>query len=154
VAARQALCDYHEIILDAGQRPEGSFITLIIKSKVEVPELIELRRGQIIAAAIELFGERGYHHTAIREVAKHADISIGTIYQYVTDEEDVLFLALAPHSRRVSGPDGLLQRFRAAVAAYCRPSTTRGPPRLCSPTAKPPAAKSATQSDQTKGDRD
>jgi hypothetical protein len=49
------------------QRPEGSFITLIIESKVEVPELIELRRGQIIAAAIELFGERGCHDAAIRE---------------------------------------------------------------------------------------
>jgi AcrR family transcriptional regulator len=109
------------------QRPEGSFITLIIKSKVEVPELIQLRRGQIIAAAIELFGERGYHDTAIREIAKHADISIGTIHQYVTDKEDVLFLALIEvldsYLRRIpaalAGLTDSLQRFRAAVAAYC-----------------------------------
>lgn len=53
-----------------------------------------MRRGQIIAAAINLFGERGYHDTAIRDIAKRANISIGTVYRYVIDEEDVLFLAL------------------------------------------------------------
>ncbi len=102
-------------------------MSLIVKSKVDVPELIQLRRGQIIVAAIELFGERGYHATAIRDIAKRADISIGTIYQYVTDKEDVLFLALIEvldsYLRRIpSALEGLnepLKRFHAAVAAYC-----------------------------------
>jgi AcrR family transcriptional regulator len=69
-------------------------MSLTVKSKVEVPELIEKRRGQIIAAAIELFGKNGYHSTTIRDIAKRAEVSIGTIYQYVSDKEDVLFLAL------------------------------------------------------------
>jgi len=102
-------------------------MSLTVKSKVEVPELIELRRGQIIVAAIDLFGERGYHDTAIRDIAKRANISIGTIYQYVTDKEDVLFLALIEvldsYLRRIPAAlEGLtepLQRFRAVVAAYC-----------------------------------
>lgn len=102
-------------------------MSVIVKSKVEVPELIEKRRGQIIAAAIELFGKRGYHVTTIRDIAKLANVSIGTIYQYVSDKEDVLFLTLIEvldaYQRQV--PAAIerertpLARFRAAVGAYC-----------------------------------
>jgi AcrR family transcriptional regulator len=53
-------------------------MSLTVKSKVDVPELIEKRRGQIIAAAIELFARDGYHVTTIRDIAKRADVSIGT----------------------------------------------------------------------------
>lgn len=102
-------------------------MSVVVKSKVEVPELIEKRRGQIIAAAIELFGKRGYHVTTIRDIAKLANVSIGTIYQYVSDKEDVLFLTLIEvldaYQRLV--PAAIerertpLARFRAAVGVYC-----------------------------------
>lgn len=102
-------------------------MTLTVKSKVEVPELIEKRRGQIIKAAIELFGKSGYHVTTIRDIANRASVSIGTIYQYVSDKEDVLFLALIEvldsYQRRIpaalEGVSEPLERFRAAVRAYC-----------------------------------
>jgi AcrR family transcriptional regulator len=102
-------------------------MNLTVKSKVEVPELIEKRRGQIIEAALDLFGKHGYHSTTIRDIAKRAGVSIGTIYQYVTDKEDVLFLALIEvldgYKRRI--PEALvglkdpLERFCAAVRVYC-----------------------------------
>ncbi|MBI4273917.1 MAG: TetR/AcrR family transcriptional regulator [Rhizobiales bacterium] len=98
-----------------------------IKSRVEVPELIERRRSQIIKAAIELFGKRGYHVTTIRDIAKRADVSIGLIYQYVSDKEDVLFLVLIEvlesYKRGIpaalKGIEEPLDRFCAAVRAYC-----------------------------------
>lgn len=98
-----------------------------VKSKVEVPELIEKRRGQIIKAAIELFGKHGYHVTTIRDIAKRANVSIGLIYQYVSDKEDVLFLSiievLDSYARSIpAATEGLehpLDRFCAAVRAYC-----------------------------------
>jgi len=98
-----------------------------VKSKVEVPELVEKRRKQIIKAAISLFGKRGYHVTTIRDVAIRAKVSIGLIYQYVEDKEDVLFLALCEvldsYIREI--PVALAElrdpmaRFHAAVKAYC-----------------------------------
>jgi AcrR family transcriptional regulator len=102
-------------------------MSLTVKSKVEVPELIERRRGQIIAAAIELFARNGYHVTTIRDIAKRADVSIGTIYQYVSDKEDVLFLTLIEvldaYQRQVpvaiAGASEPLARFHAAIKAYC-----------------------------------
>lgn len=98
-----------------------------VKSKVEDPELVEKRRGQIIKAAIALFGKQGYHVTTIRDIAERANVSIGLIYQYVEDKEDVLFLALCEvldsYKRRIpaeiAGLTEPLARFRAAVRAYC-----------------------------------
>jgi AcrR family transcriptional regulator len=102
-------------------------MNLMVKSKVEVPELIEKRRGQIVKAAINLFGKRGYHVTTIRDIAGQANVSIGTIYQYVTDKEDVLFLALIEVldsylrciPAALEGVVDPLTRFQVAVHAYC-----------------------------------
>lgn len=99
-----------------------------VQSRVDDPHLIEKRRAQIVAAAIELFGRYGYHRTTIRDIASLADVSIGLIYQYVRDKEDVLLLALdevlngylraIPAALRdVEDP---MPRFRAAVTAYCQ----------------------------------
>jgi AcrR family transcriptional regulator len=65
-----------------------------VRSKVDVPGLVEKRRAQFIESAIDLFGQRGYHVTTIRDIAQAAGVSIGLIYQYVEDKEDILFLAL------------------------------------------------------------
>lgn len=102
-------------------------MNLMVKSKVEVPELIEKRRGQIVKAAINLFSKRGYHVTTIRDIAGQANVSIGTIYQYVSDKEDVLFLALIEvldsylHCipAALEGVVDPLARFQVAVHAYC-----------------------------------
>ncbi len=97
-----------------------------VVSKVEVPELVEKRQRQILKAAIELYGRQGYHVTTIREVAQRARVSVGLIYQYVQDKEDVLFLALVEvldsYLREVplalTGLQDPMERFCAAVRAY------------------------------------
>jgi AcrR family transcriptional regulator len=99
-----------------------------VKSKVEDAALVAKRRSQILGSAIELFGKRGYHATTIREIADRAGVSTGLVYQYFGDKEDVLFLALQTvlESYRERIPlagEGMvdpLERFRAAVYAYCR----------------------------------
>lgn len=99
----------------------------IVKSKITDPELVEWRRAQIINAAIDLFGRHGYHVTKMRDIAEKAGVSIGLIYQYVEDKEDVLFLALIEvlnsYLREipaaVSEETEPLTRFRRAIHAYC-----------------------------------
>jgi TetR/AcrR family transcriptional regulator, cholesterol catabolism regulator len=97
-----------------------------VVSKVEVPELVKKRQSQILKAAIETFGKHGYHVTTIREVAQRAKVSVGLIYQYVHDKEDVLFLALVEvldsYQREIplalEGRIEAMDRFCAAVRAY------------------------------------
>lgn len=97
-----------------------------VVSKVEVPELVAKRQTQILQAAVELYGKQGYHVTTIREVAERAGVSVGLIYQYVQDKEDVLFLALAEVldsylreiPRALTSLTDPMERFCAAVRAY------------------------------------
>lgn len=50
------------------------------------------KRPAIIAAALEVFAEKGYHNTTIAEVARKAEVSEATVYEYVGSKEDLLFM--------------------------------------------------------------
>ena len=63
-----------------------------VKSNVKNVELVEKRRQQIYLAAIQLFREKGFHQATTRELARIAGFSVGTLYEYVTCKEDVLYL--------------------------------------------------------------
>lgn len=99
-----------------------------VASIVEDPELIEKRRGQIIAAATKLFANQGFFKTTIKEIAKLAGISPGLVYQYFREKDDVLLLVLLgvveAYAREI--PDEIasftdpLDRLVQTVAAYCR----------------------------------
>lgn len=106
----------------------SAFMPSSVKSKVDDTALVKKRRSQILGAATELFGKRGYHATTVREIAERARVSTGLVYQYFGDKEDVLFLALQmvldSYKERIpqatKGIRDPLERFRAAVHAYGR----------------------------------
>lgn len=56
------------------------------------PELIRDRREQLIRAALEVFQEKGFHATTVRDIGRAAGLTQGTIYNYVRSKEDILFL--------------------------------------------------------------
>lgn len=47
-------------------------------------------REAILKAALELFAERGFHGTAVPQVAKHAGIAAGTIYRHFAGKEQLV----------------------------------------------------------------
>lgn len=49
----------------------------------------EARPDEIIAAALELFTERGFAATRLDDVATHAGVSKGTLYLYFENKEDL-----------------------------------------------------------------
>jgi AcrR family transcriptional regulator len=99
-----------------------------VKSQVTDEALIKRRRGQIVAAAVELFSRNGYHRTTILDIARKAGVSPGLIYQYVADKDDVLLLALLnvldsykeEIPAALAGLTDTLERFWSALDAYCR----------------------------------
>lgn len=99
-----------------------------VKSQVTDAALVQRRRGQIVAAAVELFSQQGYYLTTIQEVARKAEVSTGLIYQYVRDKEDVLLLALLSvlesYKREIpaalEGVTDPLLRVWTALDSYCR----------------------------------
>jgi len=54
----------------------------------------DARPSEIIAAAIEIFGERGFGKTRLEDVARRAGVAKGTVFVYFPSKED-LFRAVA-----------------------------------------------------------
>ncbi len=50
----------------------------------------QTRRQEILQAAAELFAEKGYQRTSVREIADRAGIAPGTIYLYFDSKGDLL----------------------------------------------------------------
>lgn len=51
-------------------------------------------KESILEAAIRVFSEKGYSQTTIREIAKKAGISVGGVYIYFTNKEEIYFTLL------------------------------------------------------------
>ncbi len=65
-----------------------------IESRVKDKQLIEVRRMEIVKAAVELFVRKGFHRTTVREIAQKFGMSIGTLYEYIRTKEDILYLVI------------------------------------------------------------
>ncbi|MET9256541.1 helix-turn-helix domain-containing protein [Streptomyces sp. NPDC003717] len=63
-------------------------------------------RGRLAAAALELYGERGYEQTTVAEIARRAGLTERTFFRHYADKREVLF----------DGSDTLLRLFTDAVA--------------------------------------
>jgi AcrR family transcriptional regulator len=50
----------------------------------------EDKRECILLAALELFAEKGFHGTAVPEIAERAGVAAGTIYRYFTSKEAIV----------------------------------------------------------------
>jgi AcrR family transcriptional regulator len=82
----------------------------------------DARPGEIIAAALASFAERGYAATKLEDVAAAAGISKGTIYLYFPTK-DALFRAMVRHV--VSPRIAAFERFIAAGADAPAPDRIR-----------------------------
>ena len=62
------------------------------KSKIKDNELIKAKQNDICMAAERLFAKKGYHNTSTREIAEQSKISVGSLYDYINNKEDILFM--------------------------------------------------------------
>jgi AcrR family transcriptional regulator len=70
-----------------------------VATQIKNKDLVEQRRRQIVDGAVKLFIKHGYHKTTTRILAKETGLSIGSLYEYVTTKEDILYLvSMAIHS--------------------------------------------------------
>ena len=63
-----------------------------VATQIKNKELVKERRRQIVDAAVPLFVERGYHKTTTRALAQATGLSIGSMYEYISTKDDVLYL--------------------------------------------------------------
>lgn len=65
-----------------------------IKTATKNPERVRARRETLINAAIEVFCKKGFHQATVRDIGEVAGMTQGTIYNYVSSKDDILYLAL------------------------------------------------------------
>ena len=74
----------------------------------------ETRRAEIIAAAVQLFHERGFDATTVQHIAAAAGMATGTVYLYFPSKEAVL---LALHADFHAGMQARLEATFEAIYA-------------------------------------
>ncbi|MCK9553589.1 TetR/AcrR family transcriptional regulator [Aquamicrobium sp.] len=100
----------------------------MVKTQVENVDLVKARREQFVRSAIEVFCTNGYHSSTVKEIAQQAGVSPGLIYQYVSDKEDILFLALQliVYTLKQGLPEAYnstsnpVEKYCACFETYCR----------------------------------
>ena len=72
-----------------------------------------LSREQLLDAAEEVFGRKGFHETTLKEVAELAEFSVGSVYSFFQNKDDLfqqIFVRrgseFMPELREVLRPDG------------------------------------------------
>jgi len=55
---------------------------------------IGARYGDIVQAATDVLARHGYHQASVREIARAAGLSLGGLYHYVGDKDELLFLVI------------------------------------------------------------
>lgn len=63
-----------------------------VPTQIKNQELVRERRRHLVDSTVHLFIEYGYHKTTTRMIAKAAGFSIGSLYEYVSSKEDLLYL--------------------------------------------------------------
>ena len=60
------------------------------------------RRQQILSAAMLCFGKRGFHRTSMHDISAEAGISVGLIYRYFKNKEEVIAALAAEHKKHIA----------------------------------------------------
>lgn len=99
-------------------------------------EIVPDRHRQILEAAMLCFAKCGFHQTSMHDISAEAGISVGLIYRYFKNKEEVIAALAAEHKKdisdlleRAAGAPSLLEAMEILFTSYC----TAGPsPQLVS----------------------
>jgi AcrR family transcriptional regulator len=103
----------------SGRKPKGK----IVKSRIKSASLIDRRRQQIIDGALRIFIAKGFHKATVREIAREAGLTMGSLYNYIRSKQDIIFIVydyitgvLRDQMRQaIEGIDDPEQRLKAAL---------------------------------------
>jgi AcrR family transcriptional regulator len=63
-----------------------------IKTGTKNRDRVRERRESLINAAIAVFIEKGFHNATVRDIGRAANMTQGTIYNYVSSKDDILYM--------------------------------------------------------------
>lgn len=81
---------------------------------VRSEKLVEARTDEIVAAAVRVFSDKGFHGATIRDLATELGVSVGTIFNYFPSKDEVLLAVLERPQRALVDA---LERFDRLAAS-------------------------------------
>ena len=91
-----------------------------------LPEPSIDRRTQILEAAVVCFAKRGFHQASMHDISAEAGISVGLIYRYFENKEEVISAMAARHKQeihdvveRARQAPTLLESLEILFTAHC-----------------------------------
>ncbi len=98
------------------------------RGRKPIKGLANTRRQHMSDAAIRVFAENGFHNTTLETIARAAGVSVGLIYRYFKDKEELLHHAILDIQsawatavpRATAAAHSPLERFIAGVHAYAK----------------------------------
>jgi AcrR family transcriptional regulator len=84
------------------------------------------QRKEILAAALSLFSDKGYHNVSMQEIAETAEFAIGTLYKFFQNKEDLYKALVMEQADRfeeafltvLEGPGDEVDRLRNFVRVH------------------------------------
>jgi len=89
---------------------ERSFTITAMSTQVLSEPIVD-RRTQILDAAVVCFAKRGFHQASMHDISAEAGISVGLIYRYFKNKEEVISAMAARHKNEIQE---VLERARQA----------------------------------------
>lgn len=77
----------------------GGLVNALVTNPLIPP--LESRRQQILAAAQTCFARKGFHQTTMQDISQTAGISVGLIYRYFQNKEQVIATLATEHMREI-----------------------------------------------------
>ena len=81
----------------AGTGPLAKAKTTGVRARAKVE-----RQDRIMMAARKLFAEQGYDGTTLRQIAEDAGLGLGTLFNYISDKRDLIYLVFNQDIRVVT----------------------------------------------------
>jgi len=83
------------------------------------------QRQEMLAAALELFSDKGYHNVSMHEIARKSEFAIGTLYKFFKNKEDLYKALMLEKSDKfheaimtaIEEPDDEIEKLRNYVRA-------------------------------------
>jgi AcrR family transcriptional regulator len=105
--------------------PASSVRPRRIKTATKNGGLVRERRELLIQAAIQVFLEKGFHNATVRDIGRAANMTQGTIYNYVSSKDDILYMVCdrivseyqSQARKALDTSNGPVDRVRSAVRA-------------------------------------
>ncbi|WP_229106442.1 TetR/AcrR family transcriptional regulator [Paenibacillus sp. 1001270B_150601_E10] len=83
---------------------EEEWIKLLNQLEPEEREKMTDKQQRIVAAALDIFSEKGYAAASTNEIAKKAGVAEGTIFRHYKTKKELLFSILSPMMTKLLAP--------------------------------------------------